>query len=187
MTMRPSTKLVSAILPLVGIGALPSTAEATVFVFTGTLSGASSVPPNSSTATGSYTATLDDVANSLALDLTFSGLTGGPANTAHIHCCVDANSNGPVVIPFTGFPSATSGTYSNTFTGISPAIVAGIENGLSYINIHNGVFPGGEIRGQLAAVVPEPETWAMAIVGMVLVGSAMRRRGSAFSPHGRRG
>jgi hypothetical protein len=187
MAMRLSTKLVPAILFLAGIGVLPNTAAATIFVFTGTLSGANSVPPVDSMATGSYTATLDDVADSLALDLTFSGLTGGPATAAHIHCCVSSNANGPGVIPFTGFPNATSGTYSNTFFGISPVNVAGIENAFAYFNIHNAVFPGGEIRSQLAAVMPEPETWAMAIFGMMLVGRTMRRRGSVFSQDSRRG
>ena len=131
------------------------------------------------------TVVLDTTAQTLHVQVTFSGLSSG-TTASHIHCCVDAASNGPVVIPFAGFPNATSGTYSNTFFGISAANIAGIENGLAYINIHNAVFPGGEIRGQLAAVVPEPETWAMAIVGMILIGSAMRRRGSIFSEQGLR-
>jgi hypothetical protein len=156
MAMRLPAKLMSAISLLAGIGALSDTAAAAVFVFTGALSGADQVPPVVSTTTGSYTATLDDVANSLALNLSFSGLTGGPASAAHIHCCIDANGNAPVVIPFTGFPNAVSGTYSNTFLGISPTNVAGIEAGLSYINIHDATFPGGEIRSQLMAAMPEP-------------------------------
>lgn len=152
-------------------------ASAAIFIFNGTLSGANSVPANASTATGSYAATLDDIANTLAITLTFTGLTGGNATAAHIHCCVAASANGPVVIPFTGFPAATSGTYTNTFTGISAANVAGIEAGLAYINIHNTTFPGGEIRGQLAAVaVPEAPIWGMMVLGLGAVGGALRAR-----------
>jgi len=151
-------------------------ASAGIFIYTGALNGAASVPANGSTATGSYTVTVDDVLNTVAVSLTFSGLTGGPATAAHIHCCVAANANGPVVIPFTGFPSATSGTYSNTFTAVSVANIQGIKNGLAYINIHNAVFPGGEIRGQINAGVPEPATWAMMIGGFGIIAGSLRRR-----------
>lgn len=46
------------------------------------------------------------------------------------------------------------------------------------MNIHNAVFPGGEIRGQLLQVtaVPEPGTWAMLAAGLGLVGLIARRR-----------
>src|SRR5882724_1590135 len=83
------------------------------------LSGLQSVPANASTATGTATVTVDDVADSVSVVLSFTGLTGGNASAAHIHCCVATNLNGPVVIPFTGFPNTTSGTYTNTFSGVS--------------------------------------------------------------------
>lgn len=165
-------------LPLIAaaLAVVSTPASATVFIVTGTLSGLNSVPANASTASGSYTVTLDDVANSVAVALTFTGLTT-PASAAHIHCCVATTTNGPVVIPFTGFPATTSGSYSNTFTGVSLANINGIKNGLAYINIHNATFPGGEIRGNIAAVaVPEAATWGMMILGMSLVGGAMRSR-----------
>lgn len=171
------SKALKIALPIL-LAALPNAASAGIFIYNGTLNGANSVPANGSTATGTYTVTVDDVLNTVSVSLTFSGLTGGPASAAHIHCCVAANANGPVVIPFTGFPSATSGTYSNTFTGISVANITGINSGLAYINIHNAVFPGGEIRGQIAGV-PEPATWAMVIGGFGFVGGAMRYRRAA--------
>lgn len=43
------------------------------------------------------------------------------------------------------------------------------------MNIHNATFPGGEIRGNLVAVVPEPSTYALMLVGMALVAGAARR------------
>ena len=171
--MNYSTTLKIA-LPIL-LAALHHQASAAVFVYSGTLSGSNSVPANASTATGAFTVTVDDVANSVSVSLNFANLTGGAASAAHIHCCVASNANGPVVIPFTGFPTATSGTYSNVFTNISVATISSIEAGLAYINIHDAVFPGGEIRAQIVSV-PEPATWAMMIGGFGLMGASMRRR-----------
>jgi hypothetical protein len=149
----------------------PSGAQASVITYNVTLDGSQAVPVNATSAFGSATVTVDDVADSVSVVLSFTGLIGGNASAAHIHCCVAPTANGPVVIPFTGFPATTSGTYSNTFTGVSTANIAGIENGLAYINIHDGVFPGGEIRGDiLASSAPEPASlglMALALGGLV--------------------
>src|SRR5262249_53864918 len=117
-----------------------------------------------------------DVALSVAVTMSFTGLTGGNASAAHIHCCVATNANGPVVIPFTGFPLATSGTYTNTFTGVSAANIAGIEAGLAYINIHNTVFPGGEIRGNILAATPEPTSLCLTGLGLLALCGGFARR-----------
>jgi hypothetical protein len=44
---------------------------------------------------------------------------------------------------------------------LTPAQVADLMNGLSYINIHTSQFPGGEIRGQIlpSTVAVDPGTW----------------------------
>jgi len=44
-----------------------------------------------------------------------------------------------------------------------------------YFDIHTEAFPGSAIRGQIVAAVPEPETYAMMLVGLGLVGWQMRR------------
>src|SRR5258708_18225332 len=54
-------------------------------IFTATLLGSNEVPSNASTATGFITVTL--TGDNLFVDETFSGLIGGPAAAAHIHCC----------------------------------------------------------------------------------------------------
>jgi hypothetical protein len=155
---------------------VPPSAQADVITYNVMLDGSQSVPANVTGAFGSATVTVDDILDSVSVVLSFTGLIGGSASAAHIHCCVDTDANGPVVIPFTGFPTATSGTYSNTFTGVSVANIAGIENGLAYINIHNAVFPGGEIRGDILAT-PTPEPASFGLMTLVLGGLvAFRRR-----------
>jgi len=139
-------------------------ANAATITFTATLSGANEVPPNASPATGFITAVLDDIAGTLNVNETFSGLTA-PASGAHIHCCAVPGVNAPIVLPFLateGFPfGSTSGSFSHLFTlatdltGISVgAFIAGLESGIAYANIHDANFPGGEIRGQLTTPLP---------------------------------
>src|SRR4051794_1092009 len=159
---------------LVSLFMLASIAGATTISFNVTMTGSQEVPPNASPAVGNALVVVDDVANSVFVSLSFSGLIGGPASAAHIHCCALPGANAPVVIPFGGFPNATSGTYSNTFVGVSPAIIAGLEAYQGYVNIHDTTFPGGEIRAQL---VPEPASMGLAAIGLTLVLARLRRRG----------
>ena len=57
-------------------------------------------------------------------------------------------------------------------------MITWLETGQTYVNIHDAVFPGGEIRGQLQ-MVPEPASLAMGVLaagGMVWV--IRRQRGA---------
>jgi hypothetical protein len=89
----------------------------------------------------------------------------------------------PVALPFTGFPNATSGTYTNTFdlttdlTGITlAAFLTGLESGMAYVNIHDATFPEGEIRGQLSQVVPEPSAIGILGLGVIAIFALTRRQ-----------
>ena len=160
-------------------GALP--AHATLRSFTTTLSGGAETPPTPSAATGSALVVFDDELSSVTVSLTFAGLSV-PAAAGHIHCCTAPGTNVGVALGFTGFPAATSGSYSNSFlpgayTGANTfaSVLAGTIAGQSYVNIHSASFPGGEIRGFLAAAVPEPSTYGLMLAGMALVAGASRR------------
>jgi hypothetical protein len=105
--------------------------------------------------TGAGTATLDLQSLLLHVDLSFTGLLA-PATAAHIHNGA-LGVNGPVIIPFVGFPNTTSGTFS--FSTVITAVQADLMlANHTYVNVHTSVFPGGEIRGQVISAIPEPGT-----------------------------
>jgi len=167
--MTRSRTLLAALIVL----ALSAPAGATTFVANVSLDGAQA--GTASPGTGSATLTLDDVANTLNVSITFTGLTGTTTD-AHIHCCALPGANAGVVIPFNPpFPlGVTFGSMNNTFA-ISATNVNNVKSGLSYINIHTTNTPAGEIRGQIAAI-PEPGTLALVGAGLAGLGAARRMR-----------
>jgi|SRR5947207_12216256 len=106
--------------PVILTGALLLSVSAQAGVYQATLTGAQEVGPTGSPATGFTTVTI--VADGLTVDLSYSGLMGGAASVAHIHCCVPVGTNTGVAVGFTSFPEATSGTYLHTFDLTDPAI-----------------------------------------------------------------
>ena len=186
---------VAASFAVVVAAAAPTAARAQTS-WAAVMNGSQQVPPNSSTATG-YTF-LSLVGNMLTVNVTWSGITGGPLAAGHVHCCTTgpaAGNNVGVALPFAGLPATTAGSYTNTFdllntavyegafltanggsaTAARNALIAGLNGGQAYSNLHNAVYPGGEIRGNLA-VVPEPGTYALLGTGLAGLAVVARRR-----------
>jgi hypothetical protein len=168
-------------------------AHADIFVYTTTLSGAAEAPPNASPGTGFATLTYDNVAHTMRLQATFSGLIG-TTTAAHIHAATTLPGQGTAGVAtqtpsFAGFPlGVTSGVYDNTYdlslassfnasfitnNGGTPAsaeaaLFASVANGTAYLNIHSSTFGGGEIRG-FWTPIPGPGVMGLAgIAGLML-------------------
>lgn len=174
-----------------------SPASGSILAYDAILSGPGEAPPNASPGTGFGLIVIDNILNTMTVDISFTGLTG-TTTASHIHCCIDppgATGVATTTPTFAGFPlGVSSGTYhavldltnasswnpayisANGGTPLTAeaALLAGIAAGQAYLNIHSApTFGGGEIRGFLAPV-PEPSTFAMAGL-LVAAGIAARR------------
>jgi hypothetical protein len=117
---------------------------------------------------GTFTATIDDNAQSIDYKLSYEGLEA-PAIAAHIHLGARGITGGVSAFLCSGGNKpacpAAGGTVTGTITatdiigptaqGIAPGqfakVIRAIRNGAVYANVHSTLRPGGEIRGQLRA------------------------------------
>jgi hypothetical protein len=178
---------------------MATAAQAHITIFQG------SFAPEAAGATGSGSLTLeyDADGHTLAINATWSGLSGNTSN-AHIHCCTALPNTGTAGVALAqsgllpGFPlgnksgsyirvidlTATS-QYSSGFlnaaaTGGTAALaearlISNLTSGNAYFNIHTTTFGGGEIRAFVTAV-PEPQTYALMLAGLGALGWAAHRK-----------
>jgi len=178
-------------------------ADAGVYVYGAYLSGSAESPPNSSQGTGTAWVTIDDTANTMRVEVVFSGLTG-KVTASHIHAATTNADTGTAGVAtrtpsFAGFPSGvTAGTYDTTYdmtlastwnaayvsanggttAGATSALIAALNARKSYLNIHTSFVSTGEIRGFLH-LVPEPSTVGGLGMGIVAALGLVRRRAAS--------
>lgn len=109
--------------------------------FRATLNGASEVPTNGSTATG--TATLVFNTTTKVFTITVTHNIASPTN-GHIHKGAVGVSGAPV-FPFSTYTSPIN----YTSVALDATQEADLNANLYYVNIHTTAYAGGEIRGQL--------------------------------------
>jgi hypothetical protein len=198
--MKPNHNLLPASTGLLLMTFLATTANAGLFEYDAILSGPNESPVNASPGTGFAVVDYDSTAQTLHLQVSFSGLTG-TTTASHIHAATALPLSGTAGVAtttpyFTGFPlGVTSGTFNTTLdltlsssynpayvtanggttAGAEAALTSAIAAGEAYLNIHTTTFPGGEIRGFLVAV-PEPSSIALLGLGASALVLAVRRR-----------
>jgi hypothetical protein len=186
--MKIHSPLLTALAAPLFVAAQLSTAHATIYMYDAILDGPSESPANASPGTGFAEVNYDDFLHTLQVEVSWSGLTG-TTTASHIHAATTTPFTGTAGVAtttpyFAGFPiGVTSGSYSNTLdltltssyngsyitahggttAGAETALIAAINAGEAYLNIHSTTFGGGEIRGFL---VPVPEPSSMALIGL---------------------
>lgn len=117
-------------------------AHADQFVYGCVLGQAQEVPPTGSAAAGCGQFLIDTAANTVTYRIAFGGLAAAET-AAHIHGPAGPGANGGVLTALpAGNPKVGVWAYAE-------AQEADILGGRTYVNIHSGAFPGGEIRGQV--------------------------------------
>jgi hypothetical protein len=132
--------------------------------FTAKLVGDNEVPPINTKATATLKLTIGSTIN---FTVTYANLTT-PLLFSHFHFAPTKVAGGVMIFLCGGggqpaCPQTLSGTFSGTITAAnvtgptSQGIAIGdltsaleaVTGGISYINMHTTMFPGGEIRGQI--------------------------------------
>jgi hypothetical protein len=141
------------------------------------LAGYQEVPAVSTAGSGQFTAKIEESTGSIYWELSY-GAVQGTVVQAHIHVgqhsvnggisvwlCQSATNPAPAAVAAqTPICTSPSGTLSGTITAASvlgptgaqqlPAggfeqLVQAIRAGVTYVNVHTNLSPGGEIRGQI--------------------------------------
>ena len=169
----------AAALVVLGLALLPALAIAQTAGYSATLLGSNHTPPVTTSATGTFTASL--TGDVLSYTLTVPSITA--ATAAHIHVGA-AGENGGVTVPlFAADGSVASINVSETFDladlagpyeGDPDGFRAAFSGGTLYVNVHTEGNPGGELRGQIES--------AMAMTPAATGNAGLRAEQGAASP-----
>lgn len=170
MNSRARLALAAAILTALGLGTYAVAGER-LSKLKADLVGYQEVPAVSTTGFGTFEATLNRDRTQLTYKLSYGGLEGN-VTQSHIHFGQRAVSAGIAAFLCSNLGNGPAGTQAcpaspATITGtltaadvIGPAaqgitagewdeLIAAIESGIAYANVHSTKWPGGEIRAQL--------------------------------------
>jgi hypothetical protein len=157
--MRASRILILAMLAVL-FACPPAGAQTS---WTTTLSGASVVPPISTSGSGNFDATLS--ADQTVMTFTLTYQIKGSVAQARIHRGF-TGSNGPAIYYLSAGPFASplTGQTDPAPAGGAPGFLsadfADLQAGNLYLNLATTAYPAGEIRGQIvSAVQASNETW----------------------------
>ncbi|MEO7854646.1 MAG: CHRD domain-containing protein [Rubrivivax sp.] len=166
------------IIAAVGVAGLLATAPAFAAIdnYVAFLYGSNEIPgPGDPDGFGTASVSIDNVANRVSWSILALNIDL-PLTGAHIHQGGAAVA-GPVIVSFSA-QTLGEGLDDADLALITPGAAAGF-----YVNLHNALYPAGAIRGQLEYVgtatmpIPEPQTYAMMMAGIGLLGFvAVRRR-----------
>ncbi len=152
--------------------AFATSASAVIHVFTFPLTVGEEVPApvGGAAGTGTATVTLDDVLNTVSVTGSYSGMTSA-VNASHIHGPGAIGVIAPAIVTLAN-TGLTAGTISVTNAPMTPANVAAMIAGNTYINVHTVTNSPGELRGQVVQgppVVPTISEWGMIVLGLVVL------------------
>lgn len=119
---------------------------------TAQFSGANEVPAITSTGTGSADLVYDGVTKILTYKITWQlGSTTATTANMHFHGAEDGSpaKSSPVIIPITGFSTASGGTLTGATPVLTDAQVNQLMSEKWYLNIHSSTVPSGEIRANI--------------------------------------
>lgn len=171
MRTPPRGTLALAItLGMVASLALASVATAAETTLTAQLAGSAETDEDG---TGTATLVLDPDAGTACWEMTAEGID--PVTISHIHEGAEGVDGGVVVdLDLDGFEGTSEGCNEAAEAEVLQAIID--DPASYYVNLHNEAFPGGVIRGQLAASTPNtalPSTdRSVELVGLMLVALA---------------
>lgn len=167
-----------ALLALTVSGAAGVSAQ--IFTFTARLDSSQEVPPNGSPATGEASGRYDSQTGEIFIDSFVVRDLTTALTMSHIHRA-PPGVNGPVIVDLlAGNGEWTFDENVGRYTQLQPLFIPEVDRedfvaGNTYFNVHTALYPGGEIRGQIA-VVPEPATLIGLGAGLALAVSRRRRR-----------